>query len=258
MDIALDCRQQYFARRARCCLAAFFLFLLHEWREIGNGLLHDACGLYHLRQKHFASAKQVTDHIHTVHQRAFDHMEGTTKFCPRLLSIINDKVGDPLNEGMLQSRLNRGFAPGQIDNRLASTIALISLSNIEKPLGCVAAAIEDDIFNRLAKVVGNFIIDCQLAGIDNPHIHTRSKSMVQKNRVHGLTDGFVPAERKRDVRHAARNARTGQARLDQFCRFNEINCIIIMLFDTRRNRENIRIENNVRCRKTYFLRQETI
>ena len=40
-----------------------------------HSLLHDACAFDHLRQKHFALAKQVSDHVHAIHEWAFNHMQ---------------------------------------------------------------------------------------------------------------------------------------------------------------------------------------
>ena len=42
--------------------------------KIRYRLLHHASGFHHLRQEHLALAEQIADHVHAVHQRAFDHL----------------------------------------------------------------------------------------------------------------------------------------------------------------------------------------
>ena len=48
---------------------------LHERREIGHGLFHDARAFYHLRQKHLAGTEKFANHFHAVHQRPFDDLQ---------------------------------------------------------------------------------------------------------------------------------------------------------------------------------------
>src|SRR5690606_15313605 len=54
------------------------LFLFDKGNQVGNGLLHDARRLHHLRQKHLARAEEVAHHVHAVHERPFDHLDPTT------------------------------------------------------------------------------------------------------------------------------------------------------------------------------------
>ena len=56
-------------------VALGFLFL-DKGLQVGHRLLHDPGTLDHLRQEHLALAKQVSHHVHTVHQRALDHLDG--------------------------------------------------------------------------------------------------------------------------------------------------------------------------------------
>ena len=48
---------------------------LHERHQVGHGLLHHPGRLHHLGQEHLARAEQVADHVHAVHQRAFDDVQ---------------------------------------------------------------------------------------------------------------------------------------------------------------------------------------
>ncbi|HEY8965237.1 MAG TPA: hypothetical protein VIM58_02265, partial [Candidatus Methylacidiphilales bacterium] len=62
----------------------FRLLRFHERRQVRDRLLHHACGLDDLRQKHLACAKEVTHNAHACHQRAFNHGKGAPKLLPRL------------------------------------------------------------------------------------------------------------------------------------------------------------------------------
>ena len=98
-----------------CCLilgteAQFFLF--HVRQKVSNGLLHHASGFHHLRQEHFARAKQVTNHVHPVHQRAFNHVQRPLSFEAGGFCIFDDKLCDAMHQRMGQTLPHRGFTPG--------------------------------------------------------------------------------------------------------------------------------------------------
>jgi hypothetical protein len=58
-------------------------------QQVGDRLLHDARRLDHLRQEHLAGAEQIADHVHAVHQRAFDDLQGgLIEFLARLLRCL--------------------------------------------------------------------------------------------------------------------------------------------------------------------------
>ena len=86
----------------RLRLQAFFFFdVRHQMR---HGLLHHARRLHHLRQKHFALAKQIAHHIHAVHQWAFDHMQRAPAFFQYLLvglfGVVGNEFGNAVNQGV--------------------------------------------------------------------------------------------------------------------------------------------------------------
>jgi len=69
VHVALD-RGQHDATVAAAF--AFALLRLDERDQISDRFFHHSRRFHHLRQEHFAGAEQVADHVHTVHQRAFD------------------------------------------------------------------------------------------------------------------------------------------------------------------------------------------
>src|SRR5690625_2550963 len=75
-------------------------------------LLHDACTLYHLRQKHFTRSKKVSHNIHTIHHRTLNYLNRPGIFLTRFLHIRLNVIHNSLHHGMLDALLHRLFPPG--------------------------------------------------------------------------------------------------------------------------------------------------
>jgi len=114
VHVAFDGREEEFSlctgRLTGRDRAAFFL--LHERREVGDGLLHHAGGFHDLGEKHFAGAEEVADHAHAVHQRAFDDGDRSLVFLQRLGGVGFDEDVDAFHHGVLQAGLDGRVAPG--------------------------------------------------------------------------------------------------------------------------------------------------
>jgi hypothetical protein len=103
-----------------------FLLGLHVREQVGDGLLHDARGLDHLGQEHLAGAEQVADHVHAVHQRAFDDLQRLARRPWRASSVSSiDEVGDALDQGVLQALGDRPAAPLLVLGLLGRAVALV-------------------------------------------------------------------------------------------------------------------------------------
>ena len=112
VHVALDCGEHDLAVRRG--VRASVAVLLHERHQMGDGLLHHARRLDHLRQEHPSRAEQIADDVHAVHQRAFDHRERARRFLARLLHVVGDEIGDAVDQRMRQALFHRPFAPGKI------------------------------------------------------------------------------------------------------------------------------------------------
>ena len=100
VHVALDGGHQHLAGR----LAGLAVLLgLHERHQPGHRLLHHPGRLDHLRQEHLAGAEQVADHVHAVHQRAFDDVSGRVGREARLLGVGVDEFGDAVHQGVAQA-----------------------------------------------------------------------------------------------------------------------------------------------------------
>jgi hypothetical protein len=59
---------------------------------VRDRLLHDTRGFHHLRQEHLARAEQVADHVHAVHQRAFDDVQRMRGVAARFFGVFEDEL----------------------------------------------------------------------------------------------------------------------------------------------------------------------
>ena len=88
------------------------------------------------------------------------------------------------------------------------------------------------------------VIDGQLTGIDDTHIHAGADGVVEEYRVDRLAHRVVARKEKGHVGDAARDQGAGQ-----FClkagRFDKLHGVVVVFIDARGNRENIGIEDNV-------------
>jgi hypothetical protein len=118
----------------------------------------------------------------------------------------------PLTSAWLIRLLDRPVAPGEIAllGFLAGR-ALEALGNVrQQPFGGGAAglgqAVEHDVLTEPRAAPGrSIVIDGELAGIDDAHVHAGLDAVIQEHRVHRLAHRLVAAERERQVRHAARD-----------------------------------------------------
>lgn len=102
VHITLHGRHKHLAGGLVLLAAIQALFLFHVRKQHGDGLLHHTGGFNHLRQKHLARAKQVTDHVHARHQRPFDNVQRAGGLLARLFRIGFDEFGNAVDQRVLQ------------------------------------------------------------------------------------------------------------------------------------------------------------
>ena len=150
---------------------------IHEGQQIGHRLLHHPRRFHHLRQEHLARAEQVAHHIHARHQRAFDHVQRAGGGGTGFLGIVHDKGVDAMHHGMGDALDHRQRAPCGIFHLGHRTVAAIFLRQGQQPLSGVGAAVEQHVLNALAQGRRDILIDRQLTGIDDAHVHARLDGM---------------------------------------------------------------------------------
>ncbi len=151
------------------------LLLFDVGLQVSDRLLHYAGALDHLGQEHLALTKQVADHVHTVHQRALDHLIGPFKLLPGFLGIFHNPLVYALYQGMLQAFRHIGCSRQLRSSTrvIAAATATEAFRHIQQALGAVGAAVENDVLDRIAQFIGQVIVDRELARVDDAHIHAR-------------------------------------------------------------------------------------
>ena len=93
-------------------------FLLHEGLEVSDGLLHGTRALDYLRQEHLARAEQVADHVHAVHQRAFDDLDRTAAARrdrgAALLGVLDDELRDAVDQRVREHLVDHEVSVGDV------------------------------------------------------------------------------------------------------------------------------------------------
>ena len=238
--------------------AASSLLRLHIGHEHGHRLLHHTGGFHHLRQKHLAGPKEIADHIHARHQRAFDDVERAHGGEPRLLHIGVDEFGDAVHQRIFEALGDGLLAPGQILLLGFDALALELIGDGEQSLGGVRAAVEHHILAGLAQFRRDLLINLQGAGVDDAHVEPGADCVEEEHRMHGLAHGIIAAKREGEVGDAAGDMGMGQASANGPRRLDEIDTVIIVFLDARRDRENIGVEDDVFRRKAHLFDQHLV
>ena len=254
VHIALDRGHDDLARR--------FLHLalvgIHERQQVSHRLLHHPRGLDHLRQEHLARAEQIAHHIHARHQWAFDHVQRTGGGGARFLRVLHDESVNALHHGVGDALVHRQAAPGGVFHRGRRAVALILLRQFQQPFGGVGTAVEQHVLDALAQGRGNVLIDRELAGIDDAHVHAGLDGVEQEHRMHGLAHLLVAPEGEGEVGNAAGNMGVGVLAADDLGGLDKGLAILVMLFQTRGDGEDVGIEDDVFRREADLLDQYVI
>ena len=259
VHVALDGREHDLAiTRLAGRRSLLGLLLLHEGHEIGDRLLHHARRLDDLRQEHLAGAEQVADHIHPGHQRSLDDVERARRGRSCELDVLGDIVGDAVHERMRETLVDRPLPPFECGFLRLALCPAIALGEREQTLGRIAALVEHHVLACFAQFRIEIVIDRHLAGIDDAHVHARLDGVIEKHRVHGFAHRLIAAEGEGKVGHAARDMRAGKVRPDPVRRLDEGEAVAIVLLDAGRDREDIRIEDDVLGREAEAADQDVV
>ena len=115
----------------------------------------------------------------------------------------------PLTSACFSRSSTGRLAPGQVFGGGRFAFAFHLLGQFDQAIGRVGPAIEQHVFDVLQQLLGNLLVNGELAGVDDAHVHAGADRVIQKRRVHRLADDVVAAERKADVAHAAADFAAG-------------------------------------------------
>ena len=257
MDVALHSRHDDPAPGAGVCLALFFL--LDERHQPGNRLLHDPGALDYLGQEHPAGAEQVADNVHALHQRSFDDLQRPVVLLPGLLGIGFDPGVYAFHQGVDQAFLDAAPAPGLFILLFPVALSLLDRpGELHQPVGGIRPPVEQYVFHPFQQVGLDLVVNAQLPGIDDGHIHARLYRVVQERGVHGLAHRVVAPERERYVAQAAADQRPRQVLLDQAGGLEKRDCIIVVLLHAGGDGEDIGVDDDVFRREADLVRQDAV
>ena len=240
-----------------CVVAGAQFFRLDVGHQMRHRLLHHARRFHHLRQEHLAGAEQVADHVHAVHQRAFDHLDRELRLQARFFGVFDDVVGDAAHQRVGEALLHRALAPFQIFN-LCLGAGLHRLGHLHQFLARLGIAVQHHVFHRVAQVFGNLFVHAELPGVDDAHRHAGFDGVVQEHGVDRFAHRVVAAERERHVGHAAADLGVRQVLFDPARGLDEVHRVVVVLLDAGRDREDVRIEDDVFRREADLLHQNVV
>ena len=228
---------------------------------MGHGLLHHACRLHDLRQEHLALAEQVADNVHADHQRAFDDVQRPPALRPDalvdLFGVFDDEVVDAVHQRMREPLVDRFGAPRELGAVVLGR-ALGALGDLDEALAGVAAPVQHDVLDPFAQLRLEIVVDADHAGVDDAHVHAGLDRVVQEHGVDRLAHRVVAAEAEAHIADAAADLRARQVLLDPARRVDEVDRVVVVLFDTRGNREDVRIEDDVFRREADFVDEDAV
>ena len=119
---------------------------------------------------------------------------GRSYLLPGLLDVRLDEVDDAVDQRVLEPLLDRAVAPGQVLGRRPSSLRLDRLGELGEPVGGVGPAVEQHVLDALEQVLGDLLVDLELAGVDDAHVEPGADGVVEERGVHRLADHVVAAE----------------------------------------------------------------
>ncbi len=224
------------------------LLLLHERLEVRDGALHHARALHDLRQKHFPAPKRSP----TIFMPSMSGPSITLSGLP--YSLRASSASCSMNSTMPATsacsiRFGTSFSRHVEIELFLFSRALHALGELDHSLGRVGAAIEQDVFDVLEELFGDVFVHAELTGVDDAHVEARLDRVIEERRVDGFAHEVVAAKREREIRDAAGDVHVRARLFDDARGLDEIFREGVVLFDSRRDREDVRIEDDVLGRR---------
>ena len=199
VDVALDGRHDDGAvgvLASHC--AGLFFFRLDIRQQVRNGLLHHPGRLHHLGQEHLAGAEEVTDDVHTVHQRTLDHLDRATSrggdLGPQFFGVRVDIGVDTLDQSVRDPFAHRQRSPLGRYRIISFLRAVEPFSDLQQPFRRVLATVEDDVLNSVPQLGVNRVVGHQRTGVDDAHVQAGLDGVEQEHRMDRLAHGVIAAE----------------------------------------------------------------
>ena len=252
VDVPFHGRQHH---RAPCLL--FRGTVVHVRFEPCHGFFHDTGALHHLGKEHFSGPKEVTDHVHAVHQRPFDDGQRIAVQRERSLYISFDVLRDAVDQGVPQPFVDAEVAPrlrlhhgGCVGGEIRS---------VRHQVFCgFRMAVEQDVFDQGEKGGVNVLVQCQMRRVHDAHGQAGFDGMMEERSVHGLSNRVVASEGEGQVADATADHRGWACGSNASGRLDEIDGEGVVLLHARRYSEHVRVVHDVGWVETHHIHEELL
>ncbi len=158
---------------------------------------------------------------------------------------------------MLESLVDRRLPPAEVALALGA-LPRDGAGEVHQPFGGVLPAVEDDVLHQLQQVLGNVVVQDQLAGVDDAHVEAGLGGVEEESGVHRLPHAVVAPEGEGEVGDAAGDAHPGAAFLDLGGGGQEGLGVAVVLLDPGGYGQDVGIEDYVLSRKADLLSEQLV
>ncbi len=159
---------------------------------------------------------------------------------------------------MFQPLVDRLGTPLQVFFRALAAFALKTFGKCQQTIGGVGATVEHDVLAGVTQFLVDVFVDGELAGVDDAHVHAGGDGVVQEHRMHRLAHALVATKREGEVRDATRDMDQRHAPADFAGRLDEVDAVVVVLFDARRDGKDVGIEDDVLRREADLFGQDLV
>ncbi len=183
-----------------------------------------------------------------------------------LFGVFGDEFVHAVDQRMRQALAHRQGAPF-VFLAVVFRTALCRLGDFNQALaGCELLlavlvnrlAIEHHVLDALAQGRLQVVINADHAGIDNAHVHAGLDGVVQEHGVNRFAHRIVAAKAEGHIGHAARDLGARQVLLDPACGVDEIDRVVVVLFNARGNGKDVRVKDDVFGREVELIDQHAV
>ena len=150
----------------------------------------------------------------------------------------------PLTSACEQAFLYRPTAPGQVFLFLFG-LAVDRFGEGDQPFGGVGPAIEQYILDALQQGRVQVLVDGELTGVDDTHVHSGLNGMIEERRVDRLAHGVVAPEREADIADAAADLHQWQVLFDLSHRLEIGQGVFVVFLNARGHGKDVGVEDDV-------------
>jgi predicted GNAT family acetyltransferase len=132
------------------------------------------------------------------------------------------------------------------------------LGKFDQRLAGIGAAVQHHVLDLLAQYRVEVVIDAEHAGVDDAHRQSGLDRVVEEDGVDRFAHRIVAAEREGDVGDAAGNLRARQVRANPGAGLDEVDGVVVVLFDAGGDGEDVRVEDDVLGRESRLLGEQPV